>query len=55
MVFPKEVYYIGLNDSAYTVIYTCFKDPDLDGGVSFLEEFLLDECGWAVLFRKGWL
>lgn len=49
--FPKEVYCIGCNDTAFTVIYTYFHDPDLDM-ISSLSDFLMDECGWVELYTN---
>lgn len=52
LVFPKDVYFIGFNDTTFTIVYTYFHDSDLDE-IASLSDFLMDECGWKELYKNG--
>ena len=54
LTFPKDVYFIGCSDTTFTVVYTYFHNADLDA-VSSLSDFLMDECGWKLLYNNGYI
>lgn len=43
--FPKDMYFIGINEDERKIAYIYFHDFDLDYIDSF-EEFLIEDCGW---------
>ena len=43
--FPKDMYFIGINEEEKKIAYIRYHDFDLDRIDSF-EQFIVKDCGW---------